>query len=256
MTAANDEKPDIRMHIVATGWNCYEYVSMCLDSIALASSRLSHRPLITLVNDGSTDSTGSNIEMHPLSDHATLLTNQSQMGAAYSRHTAIVRDNCAESVVVLVDLDDWLLPDSLSVVESIYRDSPETLATFGNWLDESGRRNPQGFYAPDDIDAGRHRRIRPFNGTHLRTFRRRLYNQVDVDDLKDSKGNWLRICTDAAVVFPVLDQCYGSQVRWVDAPIYVYRRKLSQGTLKIYGPEAKKAALEYLSAKAPKSRLG
>lgn len=157
--------------------------------------------------------------------------------------------------MVCIDLDDWVLPHAFVTIQDTYWSNQAIWATYGNWVDQHGRRNPQGFYSDDEIDANLHRSIRPFNGTHIRSFRRFLYDAITDEDLQDSAGEWLTVCTDVAMVIPLLDQCYGHNVGWIEDPIYVYRKKLETGTIARFGGTAKKRILEELTKRRPKSPI-
>jgi len=90
---------------------------------------------------------------------------------------------------------------------------------------------------------------------HLRTFRRRLYDAVEVSDLLDHEGNWLETCTDVALMYPLMDQCRSHEVTFIDEPIYRYTRKHGTGTLARFGKPHKVERLNWLKSKAPKARL-
>lgn len=243
-----------KFHIVITGWNCEDFAAHCLDSVSEAISLLAETPSITVVNDGSDDGTGEVIKNHPLRRSLEVLTNYRNMGAAYSRHAAILREADSRKVIVCIDLDDWVLPGSFRNIQDVYWQNPTVWATFGNWIDQVGRRNPQGFYTPIEIDRNQHRVLRPFNGTHIRSFRRFLYNAVRDQDLQDSEGKWLQVCTDAALVMPLLDQCEGRNVQWVEEPIYVYRRHSPSGTLARFGGAFKNDVLADIAGRPVKPR--
>src|SRR5690606_32369447 len=122
------------------------------------------------------------------------------------------------------------------------------LMTIGNWHDQDGKINPQRFYTPDEINNQAVRSVELFNATALRTFRRKLYDAVHPEDLKDQDGNWLETCTDVAIMYPLLDQCWSDEVEFIEQPIYRYTRRHSRGTLARFGKPHKVERLAYLKA--------
>lgn len=244
------------IHIVVTGWNCEGYVEQCLDSIGRAASRIEEDLTITIVNDGSTDKTQDKIEQHPLSSASKLLVNRENMGAAFSRHLAIKGETRENTVMVLVDMDDALSDDSLARIQDCYSLDSRVWMTLGNWATEEGLKNPQSFYNAEDIAGNAHRWIWPFLGTHLRTFKHFLYDRIPTDYLLDSEGEYLRFCTDAAIVLPLLDQCGPENVRWIPDPIYIYRSRRKYGTIDLAKRAGvhKRDTLEFLAKKPTLSR--
>ena len=93
-----------------------------------------------------------------------------------------------------------------------------------------------------------------FNATHLRTFKRKLYNAIQEKDLKDQNGQWLEVCTDVALMYPLIDQCWANEIEFIEEPIYRYTRSHGNGTLARYGKPYKVERLEFLKSKPPKKR--
>lgn len=246
--------PPPALHIVITGWNCEKFAEQCLDSVEIAITDLAQPPKITLVDDGSNDDTAAVVDGHQLSHTIDVITNTSNKGAAFSRHISIQTEVEGETVMVCIDLDDWVLPHAFVTIQDAYWSDPSIWATFGNWIDQYGRRNPQGFYSDREINLNMHRSITPFNGTHIRTFRRFLYDAIANEDMQDAAGEWLTVCTDAAMVMPLLDQCEGQNVAWIDDPIYVYRRHSASGTIARFGGHFKEQTLQAIAIKQVKPR--
>ncbi|MBK5945382.1 hypothetical protein CCR83_02695 [Rhodobacter veldkampii DSM 11550] len=244
---------DLHFHIVVNGWNCREYLTTCLRSIA-QQLPADYNFDVTLIDDHSTDGTYEDLTRTAILPHARLIRLTDNTGPAHARHVGISAIEDPDTIVVLLDMDDALEPHALRTVAKCYRDNQECLLTIGNWHDQDGKLNPQTFYTAEEIDNQRTREIELFNATHLRTFRRRLYDAVEVSDLLDHEGNWLETCTDVALMYPLMDQCRSHEVIFIDEPIYRYTRKHSTGTLARFGKPHKIERLKWLKAKAPKAR--
>jgi len=241
-------------HLIVTGRNCEEFAADCLDSIEQAMLQLGREISITIVDDCSTDGTRDIVLAHSLAPALKLISSNDQKGAAWSRHIAMLTEESRDSVIVLIDLDDLVHPLALKRVADIYDGNSTVKATFGNWVDEIGNRNPHDFYSPKEIDEGSVRGVRPFKGTHLRTFKRALYDAIPEDRFIGPDGEWLKFCTDAALVFPLLDQCHSGEVRWIEDPIYTYRRKRNGNSTKDLTRSQglnKLDILDFISSKPP-----
>ena len=173
--AGKNPPEDLHFHIVINGWNCRDYVDACLRSIAYQQPG-PYSYDVTLVDDGSEDGTYEKLATSSLFPQAELVRITSNTGPAHARHIGISRISDPETIVVLVDMDDALEPHALRTVADRYYANPACLLTIGNWHDQNGTLNPQEFYSADELDGQRIREIELFNATHLRTFRRRLYD--------------------------------------------------------------------------------
>lgn len=250
-TAAQE---DLHFHIVIDGWNCRKYLTPCLRSVA-QQLPADYSFDVTLIDDQSTDGTYEDLARTAILPNARLIRITENTGPAHARHIGISAIEDPDTIVVLLDMDDALEPHALRTVAKCYRDNPDCLLTIGNWHDQDGKVNPQEFYTAEEIDNQRIREIELFNATHLRTFRRRLYDAVEVSDLLDHEGKWLETCTDVALMYPLMDQCRSHEVTFIDEPIYRYTRKHGTGTLARFGKPHKVERLNWLKSKAPKARL-
>lgn len=247
------EEP-LHFHIVVNGWNCREYVGACLRSIAgQLPGPFTYETI--LVDDGSTDGTFEALANAGILPQARIIRIAENAGPAHARHVGIRAIQDPEAIVVLVDMDDALERHALKVVAERYLQNPHCLMTIGNWQDQDGKRNPQPFYSAEELDGQTIRDVDLFNATHLRTFRRKLYDAIQPEDLFDQNGRWLETCTDVGLMYPLLDQCWSDEVDFIQEPIYRYTRKHSSGTLARFGKPHKVERLAWLKAKPPKSRL-
>lgn len=244
---------DLHFHIVVNGWNCWEYFASCLRSIA-QQSPADYTFDVTLIDDESTDGTFESLVNTVILPTARLIRITENTGPAHARHVGISSIEDPDTIVVLLDMDDALESNALRTVANCYRQNPHCLMTIGNWHDQLGRVNPQRFYTDHEIDNQRIRDVELFNAGHLRTFRRHLYDAVEVSDLLDQQGKWLETCTDVAIMYPLLDQCYSTEVEFIHQPIYRYTAKHSSGTLARFGKPHKIERLEWLKSKTPKKR--
>lgn len=251
---ASAVEENFHFHIVVNGYNCHGHVDTCLRSIACQKMG-PYSYDITLIDDGSDDGTYEKLAASTILPQARLIRIKENTGPAYARHTGISMVDLPDTIIVLVDMDDALEPNALATVTERYRKNPACLMTIGNWIDQDGDMNPQAFYSPDELNHQKTREVKMFNATHLRTFRRKLYDAIRPEDLLGPDGKWLETCTDVALMYPLLDQCWANEVEFIHEPIYRYNRMHSGGTLARFGKPHKVERLAWLKSKPPKPRL-
>lgn len=247
-------KDDFHFHIIVNGWNCSNYIDSCLQSIVNQQPG-SYTYEVTLIDDGSDDGTFEKLASISILPYVKLVRVEKNTGPAYARHIGIIPIINPETIVVTLDMDDALELNALKIVSNKYRENPKCLVTIGNWHDQYGKINPQVFYTDNEIDEQKIREVELFNATHLRTFKRKLYNAVTPADLLDHEGEWLETCTDVALMYPLLDQCWSNEVEFINEPIYKYTRKHSSGTLSRFGKPHKVKRLNWLKSKEKKPRF-
>ena len=73
-------------------------------------------------------------------------------------------------------------------------------------------------------------RVAPWRATHLRTWKRWLWDLVKDDDLRDDEGRYFRVAVDLAVMIPLLELCGTRRARHISEPIYHLNRQYSSRT--------------------------
>jgi glycosyltransferase involved in cell wall biosynthesis len=137
-------------------------------------------------------------------------------------YDSIVRANPNdEDIIVTLDGDDWFArKDTLELLNNYYSD--DTLMTYGTYIDYPTGRVPHNvFKYSDDIINNCLYRQSPWQASHLRTFKYKLWKQIDVEDLKDSNGNFYEMAWDLAFMFPMLEMA-GHRAKYVKEKVYCY----------------------------------
>ena len=148
----------------------------------------------------------------PYGDRATLVRNEHRRGGMYNTWNAVA-NVCAdpETVIITLDADDALIGGHvLERVRAEYADGAD--ATVGSML----RLDKEAFYPPN-IDNPRWWDSNAWQ--HLRTFRKRLFDAIDIEDLKID-GEWIDVATDWAFMVPIIEMA--SSPRWIADPLYLY----------------------------------
>lgn len=213
--------------IIATGWNCAKFVQRCLDSI---KEQTYTNYEVVLVDDGSTDNTHLELVKHSLSDWIVVKQNHNE-GTYYARDHAI-KKALHNDVIVMLDMDDALTPDALAVVAKEYE--KDVWMTYGNY------KNIYGLPCSIDINHGhsvhenRSYRKDTFRCTHLRTFRRELYDAIPKWELTKAEVNSY---PDVEILFSMMEMCGKEKIGVIQKPIYIYNTGNPMSTLNRFGKD-------------------
>lgn len=104
-----------------------------------------------------------------------------------------------DDIVCRIDADDWLTEtDALSILDSVYRQTNcDALWTAHRW--GFSDKNISG---PMSQDANPYKH--PWVSSHLKTFRKKLLNDVKDENYRGEDGNYIRRAGDQAIYLPAL----------------------------------------------------
>ena len=167
-----------------------------------------------VVDDASTNGFGdyAGTLLAPYEDRITLVRNEHRRGGMYNTWNAVT-NFCAdpESVIITLDADDALIGKHvLERVQAEYESGADI--TVGSML----RLDKEATYTPN-FDSPRWWDSNVWQ--HLRTFRKRLFDAIDIDDLKID-GEWIDVATDWAFMVPIVEMA--SSPRWIAESLYLY----------------------------------
>ena len=186
--------------IVITGHRALPFAQQCVGSI---QTQLPFEDIFTLyVDDASHYSHKEKKSLIQLlntihSDTIFLSKRHYQIGALSK---AISTIKSPDTVVCLVDGDDYLLPHAIQTLGKVYSD-PNVVMTYGNVLvDFKPYQNTQTSYFqdkktvnteyPKHVWKNRTFRKNGFRCFHLRSFRRWLWDYIDPQDFLRSSGDF------------------------------------------------------------------
>lgn len=159
------------------------------------------------------------------------------LGAARRRWEVLQLHGDPLDVVVLVGMDDELLPDALETIAEQY-----TLGkwmTYGNWKDQNGETLPDGFlYFDEQTHTDRSYRKVKYRSTAPNSFYKYLFMQIPMSDFQ-IKGKWIDSTTESEVMFSCLEMCGKDRIGVIEKPIYLYNRNSRNGTLRRQGVKYK-----------------
>lgn len=209
---------ETQFKVIIPYYNCKEWIVKCVESILSQTYQNFH---ILLIDDASTDG-GNAIALEKYWTHPKISCgkNLSNCGALYNISMEVKHDSIKnEDVIVLVDGDDWLANENVfEKINEIYQD-PNIWLTYGQYKHLSEKH--RGICAHLS-NTRRYRKYRPWKTSHLRTFKKHLWNRIHEEDLKDTNGNFYSMAWDLSFMFPMIEMAGLERIKYIRDILYVY----------------------------------
>jgi len=212
---------NIKFHFVVPCYNAEQWISKTIHSIKLQSNT---NYTATIIDDVSTDKT-YDVALKSANNKIKIIKNQDKKYALKNISTAIeVIQPDDEDVIIVLDGDDWL-PSShvLNYLTKTYNEK-QSLLTYGSYEEfPTGRRGVEPSRYPADIIEKNEFRKDKWRASHLRTFKYKLWKQIDQKDFLDENGEYYKMSYDQAMMLPMLEMA-GDRVCYVPDVLHVYNR--------------------------------
>ena len=196
--------------IVVTSYNNESYVERNLNSLFCQKSTLPFQ--VIYVNDCSTDKTGTLVESYAKKnklskDQLKIIHNKKNLGSGVANIYHVVHTYIEDhKVVVCVDGDDFLsFSGVLLRLEKEYTD-PSVWMTYGRFVvypEGEIWSACQGY--PEDVIQDGNFRNHPNVPSHIKTFRSKLFKEINHQSLLDQTGKFYAKAWDMAMLFPMLE---------------------------------------------------
>ena len=204
------------MIILTTSYNCEKFIEKSL--LSIMSQRFKDFKCY-ITDDMSTDNTVSVIKKTIEGDgRFVLIENKIKMYQPGNYDQVIRGMNIPdEEICVEIDGDDWLPnPNVLDSVNKIYQDE-NVWMTSGSFKYHDGR---PGFANPPTNFINI--RNQTFTLSHMRTWKSWLWKKNNVDDLKNSNGEYWSVAGDLSFMFPMVEMSGEEHFKFIPEVLYVY----------------------------------
>jgi len=150
-------------------------------------------------------------------------------------------------VLITVDLDDYLANSNvLNKLNEVYSD-PNVWMTYGSYCHFPYQDVSHLYHDyPENVKyAGSFKEYGKWLSSHLRTFKRKLFLNIQDKDLKNAEGNYIDMAGDTAFMYPMLEMAR-ERTRFISDILYVYNRTnpLSEDRVNIKKQEAAAAEIK------------
>ncbi len=215
-----------KLKIVVPVYNCEKWIQKTINSIKL-QNYLNFECL--LIDDLSTDNTYEVIKNSIKDDNRFFCYRNQEKNFALKNFVEGFKkiSSSQEDILITIDGDDWLYHDNVfNLVVEKYK-STGCLLTYGNFIEyPSGIVHPH-YSKPYSIDVIKNNLFRNvgWNASHLKTFKNKLWNLIDQEDLIDEEtGKFYETTSDLAFMFPMLEMASERIEHFVE-PLYVYNKQ-------------------------------
>lgn len=211
---------DNKFIVVVPVYNAEQYIRQCLESI-LTQTYKNYK--LVVVDDHSTDSTLNIIDDIIVKSNFSFwyLKNNNRIASPVANIIKGIKtfsdDN--EDIIVTVDGDDWLSDDNvLNYLNQVYQDDGVYM-TYGQYEPLSHTYHN---YCRPVINFRTYRKQGYWVTSHLRTFKRKVWDLIKDEDLRNTDGEYYKFATDLAWIYPLLEICGRKHTRFIDKVLYIY----------------------------------
>lgn len=215
-----------KLKIVVPTYNTENWIVRCLDSIY--KQRYNNFECI-VINDASTDSTRKRIDTYLESIQDNRFTvihnkvNKKALRNIVEGFDWLKSQDEPESVLMAIDGDDFLFSDmSFEIIAQVY-DTFNPLLTYGNWVGWPFGSGSNNRPIPDLVHKMKNYRELPFAFSHLRTFKSKIWYNIDQNDLKDESGKFYEVGWDVSFMLPMIEMAQ-ERAKFIPNVLYCYNR--------------------------------
>jgi glycosyltransferase involved in cell wall biosynthesis len=213
-----------KFNIIVPFYNAGPWIKKCIESI---KGQTHQNFNCFLIDDVSTDDTSKIIEKEIKNDERFLLTTNANKEYALGNIVkTLINNKCdEEDINIILDGDDWLSSyNVLSHLDDIYSTS-KCLMTYGSYVYyPNGVKGIEPSDYPADVINGNKFRQDRWRASHLRTFKTKLWKNIDLEDLKDDDGQYYKTAYDQALMLPLLEMA-GEKSKYISEILHVYNRE-------------------------------
>ena len=244
---------DNHFTIVVPAYNCEEWAIRNIKSVC--NQEYNNYDFI-YINDASTDSTAKILKelddlWNPSKGIKTIKHNMVNRRALPNLYDAV---NMASpgSIIVALDGDDWLANRNvLSSLNEVYQD-PDVWITAGSYIESIGGRVVRPRLSQDFWEGNL--RNKEWTLSHLRTFRKELFQAIRKQDMLDDDGDFYKFTWDRVIMYPMVEMAGQEHFRAINKIHYIYNRNNPIAVDKVHRAEQLRIEAE-LKKKAPHERL-
>ena len=226
-TSITTPSEDINFKIIVPSYNAEGFAKRCVDSI---KNQAYKNFQCVIVDDASTDKSAEEFATAMGDDKRfTLVRNTENVGALENIVKGVTHmDPQDEDVIVNLDGDDrFSHPYVLDILHKTYTDT-KCWMTYGSYEENDGKTMPtRGQFCqhevPTEIIDHSLFREQPWMTSALRTFKHKLWKDIDHKDLKNQEGKYYEAAWDLAYMYPMLEMA-GRRIEFIEDILYVYNQ--------------------------------
>ena len=214
----NNEKTHFK--IIIPAYNSESWIQKCIQSV-LKQNYENYECVIS--DDISTDNTWNIIQKLNLKNNFTIKQNKVKKYALKNIYDSISKINCnLEDVIIILDGDDWLSNSNVLMTLNKYYCNSNCDLTYGSFSRfPDGSIGQESSPYPQNVIDNNSFRSDKWRASHLKTFKYKLWNKVNISDFCDESGKFYEICYDQAMMLPMLEMA-GSSSKYIPEILCIY----------------------------------
>ena len=210
--------------VVIPSRNAEKWTQMCVQSVL---GQTYQDIGIVFIDDNSTDNTHGIATSLLSGKKDVVVISRVERHYATANIDFAVRECCSNpnAVMFLLDGDDWLTsPDA---IEKMMREHENADVVWSQHVTVSGKIGLSGV-----LQEGEIRQV-PWVTSHLRSFKKFLYDSIRREDLLGEDGKPYRMAYDQAIMLPMLEMVPENRRRFLPEILYVYNDENPQNDFRI-----------------------
>lgn len=241
--------PQQRVVVISPVYNAELYIEKCIQSV---QSQDYDNWKMYIIDDCSTDNTYK-VASEYESDFIQIIRNGDNRGAVRNQIKTILANCQPNDIIMLLDGDDWLVPNNqiFHFYNNLYDGTTEF--TYGSCWSLADNIPLIAQPYPESVKRTKTYRQHLFNWnipyTHLRTFKAYLLEGLDESLFQDENGKWFKAGGDGSVFYALIEQANPSKIKVVQDIVYVYNDKNPLNDYKINSDEQTKNANKIIGKK-------
>jgi len=199
--------------ILITVYNSVKWIKQCIDSAVM--QKYPNRTII-VVDDHSTDGTW---EIIATSNVDIKHRNPERIGDSMPNTVNALKlySKSGEDIIVHLDGDDYLVGDDvLDTLNEVYKE--DIWMTYGQYEPLSHTYHD---YCKQITDTRTYRK-EYWVTSHLKTWKRWLWDKIKNEDLRKPDGSYLDAATDCAFMFPMIEMAGLKHIKFIPRVLYMY----------------------------------
>lgn len=227
--------------VLVTVHNSIEWITKCLDSVVNQDYK---KYKLVVIDDHSTDGTWGVISKY---DTFSIRNDIRLAHSLPNMETGIKMFSLdKEDIIITLDGDDWFSDNNvLSYLNEVYQEN--IWLTYGQYVPASGTYSN---YCRPIYNTQTYRKSGIWVTSHLRTFKKKLWDLIDKNDFRMENGEYLPTCGDLAFMYPMIEMAGLKRIKFIDRVLYVYNDLNPYNDMKKY-PELMNKTAVYLQSKPP-----
>lgn len=215
-----------KFRVITAVYNGEKYIEKCLISIMEQDYKNYD---ITVIDDCSDDRTIEIARNYPVK----IYKNESHSWSGFTGMIPIIKTFDTEDIVVEVDGDDFLYcNDVLSCLNEVYQ--RDIWLTYGQFMPINrtykGYSHSFGSIENNEnfgrekcfVTTRNYRKSDVWMTSHLKTWKKWLWDKINEEDFKDEDGNYFITAGDCASMYPMLEMAGEEHIEFIDKILYVY----------------------------------